>query len=44
MKINIVDVNNEKDEYKNLWNMSKSELIAIIKDSDNVISKLTEGK
>ena len=44
MKINIVDVNNEKDEYKNLWNMSKSELIQIIKDSDKVISKLTEGK
>ncbi len=44
MKINIVDVNKEKDEYKNLWNMSKSELIQIIKDSDKVISKLTEGK
>lgn len=35
---------NDRDDYRDLWNMSKEELIGIIKLNDSIIDRLNGDK
>lgn len=41
IKVTYID---DRDDYRDLWNMSKEELIGIIKLNDNIIDRLNGGK